>query len=179
MRRHASVLATALTLAALTTAPARASAPLEPSSALSAPGGAAPLERVPTGLTAPTAEAAGPLLVTVTVILARKAGTPLEVAPELASLGQALGRAFPDHRRFSRLGRHALSVTAEGAPAVTLPNGSSLTLRHGGLKTGRHTLQVEVGGLRTTAQVAPGATFFQAGRAHDGGMLVLAFEVAR
>ncbi len=128
---------------------------------------------------APAAEAARPLGVTVTVILARKAATALEVASELAALGPALGRAFPEHRRFTRLARHALSVTSEGPAPVTLPNGSSLTLRHAGLRDGRHALQVEVGGLRTSAQVAPGATFFQAGRAHDGGMLVLAFEVAR
>ncbi len=117
--------------------------------------------------------------VTVTVVLARAGTGAVEVAPELAALGPALTRAFPDHRRFTRLGRHALVVTASGASPVTLPNGSALALRHAGLREGRHALNVEVGGLRTTVQAAPGSTFFQAGRGHDGGMLVLAFEVAR
>ncbi len=117
--------------------------------------------------------------VTVTVVLARAGSGNTEVAPELAALGPTLTRAFPDHRRFSRVGRHALAVTATGASPVTLPNGSTLTLRHGGLRDGRHALQVEVGGLRTTVQATPGSTFFQAGRAHEGGILVLAFEVAR
>jgi hypothetical protein len=141
---------------------------------------ATPEPRVTAGEPVASPEAAEPAVnVTLTIILARKGPGAPEVAPELAPLAPTLKRAFPDHVRFSRLGRHVLQVSSRSTAPVTLPNGSSLALRHEGTRDGRHALQVEVGGLRTTVQAAPGATFFQAGRAHDGGILVLAFEVAR
>lgn len=114
--------------------------------------------------------------VVVTVVHAR----PGEggVAPELAKLGHYLLKSFPNYRTFVRLStsEQRLAVGAKGK--LTLPNGTELVFEHTGWKDGFAALHLDVGGLTTTVNVKDGGTFFQAGRGYDGGMIVLAFEIA-
>jgi|GEM_PF-3154006 len=121
----------------------------------------------------------GAVDVVVTVVLAKKGEGPVTASKEIAHLIPQFTRSFGDYRHFEFHSRHPLHVTAQQSPAVQLPNGTELTLRHDGKRDGYYQLALAVGGLKTTVQVHPGATFFQAGRAFDGGVLVLAFEVAR
>jgi hypothetical protein len=60
---------------------------------------------------------------------------------------------------------------------MTLVNGAELSFEHAGWKDGFAAIHLEVGGLSSTVNVKDGGTFFQAGRAYDGGMIVLAFHV--
>lgn len=121
----------------------------------------------------------GAIDIVVTVVLAKKGEGPLTSSKEIAHLNPQFARSFGDYRQFEFRERHPLHVTAAETSTVKLPNGTELTLRHDGRRDGYDQLNLTVGGLKTTVQVHPGATFFQAGRAFDGGVLVLAFEVAR
>lgn len=126
----------------------------------------------------PTA-ADGSVELVVSVILATKGQGPVTSSKELAHLNTQFERSFGAYRHFEFRGSHALRVGPGQSPTVKLPNGTELTLRHDGQRDGYHQLNLAVGGLKTTVQVHPGATFFQAGRAFEGGVLVLAFEIAR
>ncbi len=100
------------------------------------------------------------------------------VAPELDKLSRYLLKSFPKHKSFVRLSATSerLAVGAKGS--MTLPNGIELVFGHTGWKDGFAAVHIEVGGLTSTVNVKDGGVFFQAGRAYEGGMLVLAFEVA-
>lgn len=113
--------------------------------------------------------------VVVTVVHAR----PSEggVAPELDKLARYLVKAFPNHKSFVRLSVHDERLAVGAEARLMLPNKHQLMFKHTGWKDGFAALQLEVGGLESTVNVKDGGTFFQAGRAHDGGMIVLAFEV--
>jgi hypothetical protein len=118
------------------------------------------------------------LELTVTVILAKK-GEARPIPAELKPLERYLVGSFKGYGDFSRVARHLVTVRGGQPSSVQLPNGTTLALRHDGVRDGYHHLHLEVGGLKTTVHVTPGATFFQAGRAWEGGMMVLAFEAAR
>lgn len=126
----------------------------------------------PSGL---VAWAEGPVDVTVTVIHAKKSEGG--VAPELAKIEKYLHGSFPEHKSFVRLSSSTehLAIGAQGQ--LELPNGSKLVFRHTGWKNGFVALHLDVGGLLTTVNVKDGATFFQAGRAYQDGMIVLVFQV--
>lgn len=128
-------------------------------------------EPQPAGLVA----AEGPVDVTVTVIHAKKSEGG--VAPELAKIEKYLHGSFPEHKSFVRLSSSTehLAIGAQGQ--LELPNGSKLVYRHTGWKNGFVALHLDVGGLLTTVNVKDGATFFQAGRAYQDGMIVLVFQV--
>lgn len=113
--------------------------------------------------------------VVLTVVHARPAEGG--VAPELDKLSRYLVKAFPNYKSFVRLSgsEHRLQVGAE--TRMSLPNKHELVFKHTGWKDGFAALHLEVGGLDSTVNVKDGGTFFQAGRAHEGGMIVLAFEV--
>jgi len=99
------------------------------------------------------------------------------VAPELDRLQHYLLRAFPKYTSFVRLSSHDQRLAVGAEARLTLPNRHELLFRHTGWKDGFATVHLEVGGLSTTVNVKDGGTFFQAGRAYEGGMIVLAFEV--
>lgn len=115
----------------------------------------------------------------VSVIHALKSSAPSAPAPSVRHLHGQLSRSFRDYNDFKPLSSRDIRVDADGSSPLTLPNGTRLVLRHDGTRDGYIQLHLSVGGLRTTIQVKPGAVFFQAGRAFDGGILVLAFEVGR
>ncbi|MFO0745697.1 MAG: hypothetical protein U1F43_08490 [Myxococcota bacterium] len=125
--------------------------------------------------TAPALAEGQAVRVEVTVIHATNAGTG--VAPDLAGLAKYLTKSFTQYNTFQRLDQQQQDL-AQGAEAhLALANGSELVYRNGGLKDGFVSLHLEVGGLKTTVNVKDGGTFFQAGRAYNGGMIVLAFKV--
>jgi len=123
-------------------------------------------------LAAPT----GPAIeVEVTVIHATEGGAG--VAPELESLGKYLTKSFKPYTSFKRLDHQVSRLQAGGEGRLALPNQSELVYRHDGKVDGFFALHLEVGGLKSTVNVKDGGTFFQAGRAFDGGMIVLAIKV--
>lgn len=119
--------------------------------------------------------AADGIEVLVTVIHARSAEGG--VAPELAKLEKYLLKSFASYKSFTRLSTRNDRLAAGAEARFSLPNGTELAFRNEGWKDGFAQLHLEVGGLKTTVNVKDGGLFFQAGRAYDGGMIVLAFEV--
>jgi len=127
------------------------------------------------GPTSALAAAADGMEVLVTVIHARSAEGG--VAPELAKLEKYLLKSFASYKSFTRLSTRNDRLAAGAEARFSLPNGTELAFRNEGWKDGFAQLHLEVGGLKTTVNVKDGGLFFQAGRAYDGGMIVLAFEV--
>lgn len=123
----------------------------------------------------PALEGPRAIEVVVTVVHAR----PSEggVAPELEKLARYLVKSFPNHKSFVRLSTHDERLAVGAEARLMLPNKHELVFKHTGWKDGFAALQLEVGGLESTVNVKDGGTFFQAGRAYEGGMIVLAFEV--
>jgi hypothetical protein len=115
------------------------------------------------------------ITVSITVVHAR----PSEggVAPELDRIGRYLLKAFANYKSFVRLSTHDERLAVGAGGRLMLPNGHELVFKHSGWRDGFAAVHLEVGGLVTTVSVKDGGTFFQAGRAYEGGMIVLAFEV--
>lgn len=126
--------------------------------------------------TAPAMAQFPDVCIDVTVIHALEAGDG--VAPELAPLSKFLTQKFAPYTTFKRLQGQRDTLATNGETRLALPNQSELVVRNVGLKDGFVGLHLEVGGLKTTVNVKDGGTFFQAGRAYNGGMIVLAFKVA-
>jgi hypothetical protein len=116
-----------------------------------------------------------PISVAVTVIHAKEAQGAVD--PQLAGLARYLAKSFPKHHEFRRLDTTNARLAVGGETRLTLPNHAQLGCRYEGREGQFIALHLEVGGLKTTVHVKDGGTFFQAGRAYDGGMIVLAFEV--
>lgn len=128
--------------------------------------GAGPVLAQPTG---PDIE------VEVTVIHATEGGAG--IAPDLQPLGKYLTKSFAPYTSFKRIDHQARRLAVGAESRLSLPNKSELVYRHDGKVDGFFALHLEVGGLKSTVNVKDGGTFFQAGRAYDGGMIVLAFKV--
>ena len=118
---------------------------------------------------------ASPISVAVTVIHAKEAQGAID--PQLAGLARYLAKSFPKHHAFRRLDAANARLVLGGETRLTLPNQAQLGCRYEAREGQFIALHLEVGGLKTTVHVKDGGTFFQAGRAYDGGMIVLAFEV--
>ena len=123
----------------------------------------------------PTLDQNAAIEVLVTVVHARPAEGG--VAPELEKLARYLVGSFPNHKSFTRLSTHDQRLAVGAAERLALPNGAELVYQHTGWKDGFVALHIEVGGMKSTVNVKDGGIFFQAGRAYQGGMIVLAFEV--
>ncbi len=118
---------------------------------------------------------ASPITVAVTVIHAKEARGAVD--PQLAGLARYLTKSFPKHHEFRRLDTANARLVLGGETRLTLPNQAQLGCRYEAREGQFIALHLEVGGLKTTVHVKDGGTFFQAGRAYEGGMIVLAFEV--
>lgn len=125
---------------------------------------------------APAAAQAPDAVVEVTVIHATKDGPG--VAPDLGPIGKYLLKSFAPYTSFKTLEQQTATLAVGASSKLALPNKSDLVYRNDGRANGFVALHLEVGGLKTTVNVKDGGTFFQAGRAHEGGMIVLAFKVA-
>lgn len=99
------------------------------------------------------------------------------VAPDLERISKWLLKSFPNYKSFKRLSGREDLVAVGQEVKETLPNGTTLTYKHLGWKDGFATFALSVGGLETTVNVKGGKGFLQAGRAFEGGMIVLAFRV--
>jgi len=124
----------------------------------------------------PTAEAEA-VEVALTVVHAKQAAG--SVSPDLEPLGKQLTKAFPTYKSFTRLSGKTDRLSSGASIEVTLPNKTTLVYRHLGWKDDFATIELEVGGKKSTVNVKDGRMFFQAGRAYEGGMIVLAFKVSK
>lgn len=118
---------------------------------------------------------APPITVSVTVIHAKETSGAID--PKLAALANYLAKSFPKHHEFRRLDSASARLVLGGETRLLLPNQAELGCRYEARDGQFIALHLEVGGLKTTVHVKDGGTFFQAGRAYEGGMIVLAFEV--
>ncbi len=125
----------------------------------------------------PTSGEVAPIEVDLTVVHAKQAEGG--VSPDLQALGKQLTKAFPTYKSFARLSGKIDRLSSGASAEVTLPNKTTLVYRHLGWKDDFATLELEVGGMKSTVNVKDGRLFFQAGRAYDGGMIVLAFKVSK
>lgn len=126
-------------------------------------------------LASPQANEQGAAKVTLNVVHATSAQGG--VAPDLTRISKWLLRAFPNYSSFKRLSGREDTIAVGKEVKETLPNGTTLTYKHLGWKDGLATIALSVGGLETTVNVKDGKGFLQAGRAFEGGMIVLAFRV--
>lgn len=122
------------------------------------------------------ARAAGPAMATfdVSVIHARRAQAPPD--PALAPLLTYLSKSFSRYRSFRRLDHRSLEVPEGDSGTMTLPGRKKLALRFVEAKRGFVKVHLSLDGLKTTIQVKDGGLFFQAGRVHEDGILVLAIS---
>ncbi len=109
------------------------------------------------------------------VIHATKDGA---VDRKLARLDKTLRRAFKGYKGFTRLDGQRVTA-AKGVPQrLALLNNIKLEYTFESVgRDGRLSMRVNVGGMSSTVKVRDGGVFFQAGRGHQGGMIVLAFRV--
>lgn len=123
----------------------------------------------------PEANDKAPAKVTLNVVHATSAEGG--VAPDLERISKWLLKSFSNYKSFKRLSGREDLVAVGQEVKETLPNGTTLTYKHLGWKDGFATFALSVGGLETTVNVKGGKGFLQAGRAFEGGMIVLAFRV--
>ncbi len=110
------------------------------------------------------------------VILAT-AGAP-DIAPELRPIKRYLENSLGNrYSRFEHVSASRLLLGKDQRGGVSLPNGNQLSLTWLGAEDGLLRLAMEVGGLKTQVKVHDGGLFFQAGRKHKDGMLVVAIRV--
>lgn len=114
---------------------------------------------------------------TVTVVHASKAGETMD--PKLARIAKYLTKSLKPYTAFKQLDEQGKTVKRGATASFLLPNGSKLELqlmapdpkRQGFVK-----LHLTLDSLKTTVNVKDGGLFFQAGRVHEGGILVLAIS---
>ena len=110
----------------------------------------------------------------VTVVHATK-GAP-SIDPKLKDLASYLKTSLGDYNAFAQKGSHRATVKVGAATSVSLPDTTNLTLSYRGVAKGFVKVYLELDGLKTTVDVRDGGLFFQAGRRHKGGILVLAIK---
>jgi len=121
------------------------------------------------------AEKAGGLRCDIQVIHATR-GKPF-VDEALRPLRRYLKNSFGSrYQRFKQLEKRSLTLSQRERGSLELPNGTKLLLTYLGVEESLLRLVMEVGGLKTTVKVHDGGLFFQAGRKHKGGMLIVAIR---
>ena len=112
--------------------------------------------------------------VKVATIHARVGAGPAAAPDKLAA---RLSKAFPGHQGFVVLDTTTLALATGGTGQVPLPGGKSLEVTYLGRAEKHLRLRVVLPDkVRTEVRVADGATFYQAGMEHDGGVLILALQ---
>lgn len=116
------------------------------------------------------------ITVQVRSIAAAKSGSSFD--PALKDLKRKLKTAFGGYSNFKQVANDSFTVEAGQKQATTLPNGSKLTVKFHGYAGKFIKLGLGIAGkLNTTLRASPGSTFFQAGLAYKGGILILAITV--
>lgn len=99
------------------------------------------------------------------------------VDPALKPLSRYLRNSFGSrYQSFRQLAQHNMVLAKSERQTQRLPNGTELLLTYLDSDESRLRLVMEVGGLKTTVRVHDGGLFFQAGRRHQGGMLIVAIR---
>lgn len=129
------------------------------------------------GLTAFAAPAAAEKIsVEVRSIAASKDGEQMD--PKLRDIQSTLNVTFAGYTNFKQLSSHDVTLAPKQSRAVSLPNGSELTLTFNGLAGDLIKLGLGIAGkMNTTLRVSKGSTFFQAGMRYKTGILILAIRV--
>ncbi len=110
-------------------------------------------------------------------VILSTAGAP-DIAPELRPIKRYLENSFGNrYSRFEHVSASRLLLGKDQRGGVSLPNGNQLSLTWLGAEDGLLRLAMEVGSLKTQVKVHDGGLFFQAGRKHKDGMLVVAIRV--
>ena len=110
----------------------------------------------------------------VTVVHATKGEASID--PKLKDLASYLKSSLGDYNAFAQKGSHRATVKVGATTSVSLPDTTTLTLSYRGVAKGFVKVYLELDGLKTTVDVRDGGLFFQAGRRHKGGILVLAIK---
>lgn len=110
----------------------------------------------------------------VTVIHASRSAGGVDKA--LKDLERYLLKSFAQYASFKRLDDEQIQVSLGAPGTVALPDGKKLTLDLKGLGKGFIKVHLSLDGLQTTVNVKDGGLFFQAGRVHKDGILVLAIR---
>jgi len=117
--------------------------------------------------------------VSVTVIHAKKGPPHLHDAlkPMWDTLRQSFGDKFS---YFDVVDTASRSVEAGNPVEVRLPNGQRFAAIYNGVtpEKGLLRINVEMDDFRTKVRIHDGGVFFQAGRKHEGGILVVAVRAA-
>ncbi|MFT5432375.1 MAG: hypothetical protein ACI9OJ_003074 [Myxococcota bacterium] len=99
------------------------------------------------------------------------------VDPSIEKLSRYLENSFGSrYQRFRRLKNDTMTLGVKERGTQKLPNGTKLLLTYLGAEDSLLRLVMEVGGMKTTVKVHDGGLFFQAGRKHKNGMLIVAIR---
>ncbi len=100
------------------------------------------------------------------------------VDPTLKPLKRYLENSFGSrYQSFKQLSKRSMPLSKGQRSTEALPNKTQLSLTFlGSGDSNRLRLMMEVGGLKTRVKVHNGGLFFQAGRRHKGGMLIVAIR---
>ncbi len=95
--------------------------------------------------------------------------------PALRQMVPVLKRTFPDYQGFKLVSSTTVELARGATEVVPLPNGKDLKVGYLGPQEGYVKLHMDIKDkLSTTVRVEDGGTFFQAGMAYEGGILILA-----
>lgn len=113
--------------------------------------------------------------ITLRIIHAKKGQDQL--SPELNNISKFLRSSFKDYAFFDLLSTQEQPLKKGEKHAFELPNGNALVLEYRDFQAPFFTIGVQLAELESVVKVRDGGLFFQAGRRHQGGMIVLAIEV--
>ena len=120
---------------------------------------------------------AGEAHVTVKAIHAKKAKAK-STAPE--ALVERLSKAFPNYGSFHLLGGAQWDLDKDKKGDHKLPNDETLSVTYLGPQDKHLKLRIVIGPkLKTEVRVKNGGTIYQAGMAHDGGILILSVSARK
>lgn len=114
---------------------------------------------------------------TVVVIHAKK-GPPF-LHPDLKPLQDTLKKTFGDkYGYYDKLKDTTRQVARLGKTSLDMPDGERFAAIYKGITPNKGLLRIalEYGDFRTKVRIHDGGLFFQAGKKHDGGVLVVAIK---
>lgn len=114
---------------------------------------------------------AGPVMAHVAVkTIHAKEAAEKSTAP--VALTQRLSKSFPDYKAFHLLGSSAWDLAKGKAGTHSLPDDKQLSVTYLGPQDKKLKLRVVAPKFKAEVRVDDGRTFYQAGTAYKGGMLI-------
>ncbi|MBL6974985.1 MAG: hypothetical protein ISR64_04570 [Deltaproteobacteria bacterium] len=112
------------------------------------------------------------------VVIHAKKGPPF-LHPDLKPLWATLKKTFGDKfGYYNKLQDTVRQVAKLGKTSIKMPDGERFAAIYKGITPNKGLLRIalEYGDFRTKVRIHDGGLFFQAGRKHDGGVLVVAIQ---